>query len=589
MNSRSARPIILGLNAYHADAAAALMVGDELHAAAEEERFTRQKHQTGVPLNAARYCLGEVGLTLSEIDFVAINMAPSANRWRKLAFGLMRRPDLKLVLARLRTRKQRGNILQFLSQLLDDQVSGRRPPTLRYVEHHQAHLASAYLCSPFDEAAVVSVDGFGDFSSAAWGVGRGGRIYCQGRVYFPHSMGIFYEALTQYLGFPNYGDEYKVMGMAAWGQPTYLSALRQLVSFDDGKFQLNQEYFRHARENVEYSFDSGAPVIGQLFSTKLENLLGPARQPGGPVGQREYDLAASIQALYEEMLLGFLKRVQARTGLSRLCLAGGCAMNSLANGRIPYQAGFKDVYIPLAPGDAGGAAGAAMYLSALSGAGRCRTVDSAALGPKFERAQIEQAVAQKQAELEKAGVHVQALADNELFLRVAQSLANGDVVGWFRGRMEFGSRALGNRSILVDPRRSDMQAYLNGKIKLRESFRPFAPSVLEDFVSDWFDCESAVPFMSQVFPVLPDKRAIVPAITHQDGTGRLQTVSRTANPAYYSLISAFNQLTGVPLLLNTSFNENEPIVCTPQEALDCFLRTRMDTLVLESFVLTRKP
>ncbi len=591
--------IVLGINAFHGDSAACLVRDGELLAAAEEERFRRIKHWAGFPSEAIRYCLEEAGVGLDAVDVVALNQDAKANLGKKIGFTLARRPDLKLVLDRIRNKRERAGVDRLLAEAFPDQsFRGRVMP----VEHHLAHLSSAFHVSPFDQAVVVSVDGFGDFASGAWGEGSGSDIDISGRVYFPHSLGIFYQALTQFLGFPHYGDEYKVMGLAPYGKPAYLEAMREIVKLEaDGGYRLNLDYFRHHKEKVEYEWENGVPAVGQLYSDALESLLGPARAADEPLEQRHRDIAHSIQAMYEEAFFHLLNHLHAQYGHDALCLAGGCAMNSVANGKVRRNTPFKQVYIQSAAGDAGGAIGAAFVAwhdlnpspqpSPPGGErGRARFVmDHAYWGPSFSDEQIGEILGQRQAEIEQAGCRIEQIADEAALCdRTAAAIAEGQVVGWFQGRLEWGPRALGNRSIVCDPRRADMKDILNLKIKRRESFRPFAPSILREAVAAWFEEDDEVPFMMKVFQIREEKRAEIPAVTHVDGSGRLQTVYQHTNPRYHRLISAFQELTGVPIVLNTSFNENEPVVCRPEEALDCFLRTRMDVLVLGSWFIHRQ-
>ena len=578
---------ILGMNAYHGDSAAAVVIDGRLVAAAEEERFRRIKHWAGFPSEAVRYCLRESGLKLGDVAHLALNQNTRANFGRKLRYLIGTRPSPKLVLQKLRSRSRRSGVEDLLAQAFPgERLTGQQ----HRVEHHLAHLASAFLVSPFNEASAVSVDGFGDFASAAWGLGNGLSIGVEEKVYFPHSLGVFYQALTQYLGFPHYGDEYKVMGLAPYGEPNQVEALRKLVHLQkDGGYQLNLEYFRHATERVDFSWEGGEPTIGTLYAPALETLLGPARGPDKELTRRHRDIARSVQAVYEEAFFNLLAHVHKRHGSDRLVLAGGCAMNSVANGKVTTRSPFKEVYVQSAAGDAGGAIGAAFAVwSRLSGEKRRFVMDHAYYGPQYSAEEIGALLASNARQLEGASCRVQEIpASPELCKRTAQAIADGRVIGWFQGRMEWGPRALGNRSIVCDPRRADMKEILNRKIKRRESFRPFAPSILREAVSDWFEQDGDVPFMMQVFPIRLEKRPLIPAVTHVDGSGRLQTVTREANPLYYSLIEAFRDLTGVPMVLNTSFNENEPVVCKPEEALDCFLRTRMDVLVMGRYYVER--
>ena len=578
---------ILGINAFHGDASACLVQNGKLIAAAEEERFRRIKHWAGFPSEAIRYCLETAGLSLSDVHHVAINQDSRAHRWKKLRYVLTARPDMQLVLNRLKNRKRRASLEQLLEHAF---------PTVSFqgkkmsVEHHLAHLASAFYVSPFREAACVSIDGFGDFSSTAWGMGSDTQITEQGRVYFPHSLGIFYQALTQYLGFGNYGDEYKIMGLAPYGKPAYLAEMREIVHLTEkGTFKLNLAYFKHHQETVEYTWEGGEPKVGQLFDAQLETLFGPARQKDEALTERHKDIARSVQAMYEEAFFHLLNHVHQKTGAEALTLAGGCAMNSVANGKVYQHTPFKKVYVQAAAGDAGGAIGAAMVCwHQTPNATRTSPISHAYWGPQSEEASVEALLNDQKPALQTANCRVAEITNEGLLCQqVATAISEGKVVGWFQGRMEWGPRALGNRSIVCDPRRADMKDILNLKIKRRESFRPFAPSILREETKNWFETDDDVPFMMQVFQIREAKQQWIPAVTHLDGSGRLQTVDKTDNPRYHRLIKAFFDMTGVPVVLNTSFNENEPIVCRLEEALDCFLRTQMDMLVLGNWVIAR--
>jgi carbamoyltransferase len=580
---------ILGINAFHGDSSACLLKNGRLLSAVEEERFRRIKHWAGLPSESIRYCLDNAGITLSEVEVIAINQDSRANMGKKFGFSLRKRPDLKYVLDKLRTRKEREGLAGQLARIFPEQpFSG----TVAAVEHHRAHLSSAFHVSPFTRAVVVSVDGFGDFASGAWGLGDGTSIDIDGRVYFPHSLGSFYQALTQFIGFPNYGDEYKVMGLAPYGKPLYLEQMREIVGLrGDGGYQLNLDYFKHHRENVVFEWENGSPVVGQIFSDKLSVLLGPARGAEEKLTQRHFDIAHSVQAMYEEAFFHLLNTLHVRYDSENLTLSGGCAMNSVANGKVCRNTSFKNVYIQSAAGDAGGAIGAAFsaWHDTNPAAGRQFVMNHAYYGPGYSNEAISRVIEMSAPDLEAESISVSKMSDDSaLFQKTAESIAAGKVVGWFQGRMEWGPRALGNRSILCDPRRADMKEILNLKIKRRESFRPFAPSVLREAVSVWFEEDADVPFMMKVFQIRASKREQVPAVTHVDGSGRLQTVFEDTNPRYYALIQAFYKISGVPMLLNTSFNENEPVVCKPEEALACFLRTRMDVLVLGDWYLQRK-
>jgi carbamoyltransferase len=587
---------ILGLSAFHADASAAALAGGRLVAGVEEERFRRVKHWAGFPERALAYCLAEIGGDLGEVTAVAVSRQPRAYLLRKAMLALSHPRSLRRAASRARNLAQVATLERRIAAAWGN--GGQRTsraPRLHPVEHHLAHVASAFFCSPFEEAACLSVDGFGDFVSTMLAVGRANAVEVLQRVHYPHSLGQLYTAVTQYLGFPAFGDEYKVMGLAAYGEPALAATVAEIVpGLPDGTFRLDLRYFRHLSEGVDMTWDDGAPTLAPLFTPALERLLGPARRPGEELTQRHRDVAASLQRVYEERFFALVRALLRRTGQKRLALAGGCAMNSLANGKLFEQTGVEQVYIQAAAGDAGTALGAALWVQhAVLRAPRGFVMEHCYWGPAYGEAEIRQAIAARIPG--SAGhdgswgeVHVETAADaDRLTAETAGALARGEVVGWFQGRAEWGPRALGNRSILADPRRPDMKQLLNAKIKRRESFRPFAPSILEERTGEWFTIDYPDPFMIKVYPIRPEKRPRIPAVTHVDGTGRLQTVSRRANPLYWQLIRAFEEATGVPMVLNTSFNENEPIVNTPGEALDCFLRTRMDRLVLGPVTLRR--
>jgi carbamoyltransferase len=576
--------VILGINAYHADAAACVVRDGTLVAAAEEERFRRKKHWAGFPLHAIRYCLTEAKVEPRDLTHVAVNRNSRANFLRKLTYVMAHRPSPHFLLGRLRNRRQITGIAKEIGALPGQAFVG----SIEYVEHHLAHLASAFYPSPFREAIVVSVDGFGDFASAAWGCGIDTSLSLDGRVFFPHSLGIFYQAMTQYLGFPHYGDEYKLMGLAAFGNSSCHASLSKLVTLhNNGSFALDLKYFRHHSDDIAYEWPGGEPVCGPLFSQVLVDALGPPRSTDSPIDDKHRNLAWATQAVYEDAFFHLLNTLQRRDRHSAVALAGGCAYNSVANGKIRDRTAFTRCYLQSAAGDAGGAIGAAYAVWHRNGS-RSPQLTHAFWGPSFGESECSALLTDRQAVIKAEACSVRHIEDEqELVELTAHAIANGLVVGWFQGRMEWGPRALGNRSILCDPRRADMKDILNLKIKRRESFRPFAPSVLREAVADWFERDDDVPFMLQVFPIRPERRALIPAVTHFDGTGRLQTVDRTGNPRYYAVIEAFSRLTGVPMVLNTSFNENEPVVCRPEEALDCFLRTKMDVLVLGNWFVRR--
>ncbi len=575
---------ILGINAYHGDASASLYRDGELLAATEEERIVRVKHWAGLPVQATRFCLEDAGIHLGDVDVIAVSRNPWAKMLHKVWYAL--RQGMPISSIRRRT-SHIGGVRSIVSDLARQLGHAGPLPKVHFIEHHRCHMASAFYPSPFEEAALLSIDGMGDFSSVRRGRGRGTRIECFDSVTFPHSLGFFYTMFTQFLGFPHYGDEYKVMGLAPYGKPLYVEKVRKLIQLlPNGLFKLDLRYFSRLRTADWMTLENGIPTVKPMFSKVFIDEFGPPRQKGESLTEYHKDLAASVQRVTEEVIFHMAEDLHRRTGLPYLCLAGGVAQNSVANGKITSNTAFQRVFIPPAAHDAGTAAGAALYVyHHLLGKPRLTYRPQPYTGAHFSVEQIEAFLDSQSLN----GYHRYRFDEDKLIDVVSDALMAGKVVGWFQGRAEFGPRALGNRSILVDPRRADAKDLLNMKIKRRESFRPFAPSILREFTAEYFEKDDEVPFMEKVFPIKADKRAAIPAVTHVDGTGRLQTVSRESAQRYYKLIERFYQKTGVPVLLNTSFNENEPIVNDPAHALDCFLRTQMDLLVLENFIISRQP
>jgi carbamoyltransferase len=578
--------IILGINAYHANSSAAIVVDGRLLAAVEEERLNRVKYAAGLPARAILYCLDQAGAKLSEVDHIAVPRNPWARLGTKLRFA-MRMP--RFALDRARVMRRFAGVKADLANAFEMPVENIQAQFHR-IEHHTAHLASAYFVSPFENSAVLSADGLGDFASCMWALGEGPKMQPLGEVRFPHSLGMYYTALTQYIGFWKFGDEYKVMGLAAYGEPEFLEEFRRIV-YADGplSFRLGLEYFTHQSQGADMSWREAnrTPVLGRLFSQYLEKRLGPARKEGEPLEQRHRNIAASMQAALEEVLAAHWSALAKTTKQKSLCLAGGVAFNCLANGKIFDRSTFERVYVQPAAGDAGLSVGAAFAVNhQVLGRPRQFVMDHAAWGPEFSRPDIVQAIDTFHGQGDDASIT--DVDEKTLLETTAKHIANGKIVGWFQGRVEWGPRALGQRSILADPRRPEMKEILNRRIKHREIFRPFAPSILEEATGDFFEKTHPSPFMTFAYNVRPEKRSVIPAPTHVDGTARLQTVSRNTNPLYWKLLRAFGDQTGVPVLLNTSFNDNEPIVCRPEEALDCFRRTQMDVLVIGKFILEKK-
>jgi carbamoyltransferase len=555
--------------------------------AVEEERFTRIKHWAGFPIQSIKFCLENANLKISDIDKISLNFDPNANLLKKILFIIKKKPSVGLILNRLKRKKKYQSIKTILDkEFTDDKFKG----DIENIEHHYAHLSSAYHVSPFDKACVLSVDGFGDFASTAWGFGENNQIIINKKIYFPHSLGIFYQAITQFLGFKNYGDEYKIMGLAPYGKPTFVNKLKEILQLNsDGTFKLNLDYFKFYKQNFSYKWDAGEIKIEDLYSEKLINLLGEEKTKKNKIEDFHKDLAHSTQKVYEEAFLNILNNLFKKYKNENLCISGGCGMNSVANGKILNNTNFKNIYVQPAAGDAGGSIGAA-YASYFKDNKNKKNfqMTHSYWGTSFDDKQILKTINENEIKIKNQNCkHEKILDDESLCKIVSKMISEGKVVGWFQDKMEWGPRALGNRSILGDPRRADMKDILNIKIKRRESFRPFAPSILREYVKDWFEQEDDVPFMMKVYQVKKNKRHEIPAVTHVDGSGRLQTVKQETNSKYYNLIKQFYNLTNVPILLNTSFNENEPIVSKPEEALDCFLRTKMDVLVLGNNLIQR--
>jgi carbamoyltransferase len=574
---------ILGINAYHADSSAAIFKNGILIAATEEERFRRVKHWAGFPSEAIKFCLEQVNITIDELEYIAIGRDPKAKFWKKIQF-VMSNP--KIGFSTLKNRFENFNQVttlekEFLKIYPNTDINKIKNKIVQ-VEHHHAHLASAFFASPFEEAAVLSIDGSGDFTTTMLAMGKGNQIDAFESIDFPHSVGFFYTAMTQFLGFPHYGDEYKVMGLAPYGEAKYIDKLRLLVKINkEGLFKLDLSYFNVIQSTIVTYGEDNIPVVSQLYSNKLETLFGKPRNPKDELTQFHKDIAASTQRFTEEIIVHILNYLHKKTSCTKVCIAGGVAQNSVANGKLTSQTPFKEIYFPSAGHDAGISMGAGLYVyNQIKKEERAPTQWSAFTGSKFSNDEIEEF-------LKLRGIVYTKYSDNELYDIVTDCLINAGVVGWFQGRAEFGPRALGGRSILADPRRTDAKELLNSKIKRRESFRPFAPSILEDYVSEYFEKDEKVPFMEKVFKIKPEKHSEIPAVTHVDGTGRLQSVNSTVAARYYNLIDTFRKKTGVPVLLNTSFNENEPIVNSPEHALNCYLRTSMDMLVLENCIISR--
>jgi carbamoyltransferase len=573
--------LILGLNMFHGDASAALVQDGEVVFAIAEERLNRIKHYAGFPSLAIKACLDFVGAKITHVDHVAVGQDSDANLAKKVQYALAN-PARILNFIRLRQRKQpMRNVAALIAQALDVD-----PAALAFqqhhVEHHIAHIASAYYCSPWEKAAGFSYDGSGDFVSTMMARCEDNHIEVLDRVFLPDSLGSFYTMICEFIGYPQYGDEGKVMGLAPYGKDRFCDSLGEVVGLRNGSFNLDTSFFNPLGSNQGMQImPDGTVSLARHFSPRMVKTFGQPREPRTEITQREMDLAYAMQRRFEDVLFHLLTQLHQRVPCEDLAMAGGCALNSVANGKLFAHTPFRRTWIQPAAGDEGLAIGAALHVyHAVLNQTRCFVMKNSYLGPEFSNARIE-------SDLRNANLRYRKLEREPLLDVVAQQIATGNVVGWFQGRMEWGPRALGNRSILAHPGLPGMKDILNARIKQREWFRPFAPSILEERQCEYFEHDHPSPFMLHVYKIRPDKRAQLSAVNHVDDTGRLQSVSREENPLYYELIRAFEQKTGIPVVLNTSFNENEPIVCQPGEAIDCFKRTRMDALAIGPYVTVK--
>jgi len=573
--------LILGLNMFHADASAAIVKDGEVVFAVAEERLNRKKHFGGFPALSIRACLDYVGASIYDVDHVAIGQDTDANLAKKVQYALSN-PSRILNFIKMRQRKEEMRDLRTLIIKSLDADPQRLRFTEHHLEHHIAHIASAFYCSPWDNAAGFSYDGSGDFVSTMTARCHGREIEVLERVYLPHSLGSFYTMICDFIGYRKYGDEGKVMGLAPYGKDTYCEQIKKLIHSKNGSFQLDLDYFQALGSNQGMQVkEDGTVELARHFSDRMVEMFGEPRVPGSEITQRDMDLAFAMQHCFEEVFFELLNGLHAKVPTENLAMAGGCALNSVANGKLFDRTPFRQTWIQPAAGDEGLAIGAALhtYHSVLKQP-RKFVMKNSYTGPEFSDTQIESCL--KAANLKYRRMERQPLLD-----AVAEQMAAGNIVGWFQGRMEWGPRALGNRSIVAHPGLPTMKDTLNARIKQREWFRPFAPSILADRQHEYFEHDHPSPFMLHVYKIRPEKRAQLCAVNHVDDTGRLQTVSREENPLYYDLIQAFERKTGIPVILNTSFNENEPIVCKPEEAIDCFQRTKMDVLAIGSYLVLK--
>jgi carbamoyltransferase len=575
--------LVLGINSAHADSSAVLVSEKGILAGIAEERLNRKKHCAGFPRLAVQEVLRMAGASLADVTDIAVARDPRANMTAKAAY-VARHPvqALPRALDRLRVHRDVASTSDLVAEAMGAPASSVAAE-FHQVEHHVAHVASSFFCSSFERATGITADGAGDFASALVASCEGTRIDVRRRTLWPHSPGIFYTAVCQLIGFDRFGEEYKVMGLSAYGANRFVRQMRELASYVPGQgFRLDLRFFRHhEQERGLEIIDDGEVSVPPLWGPEMERVLGPARKRPAPIEDRERDLAASMQTHFEDMYLRYVNDAVGEVGIRDVVMAGGCVLNSVANGRMITEGAVDRAYFHPAASDDGTAAGAALYvLHSVRGARRGEAMKSAYVGTEWSASDIEKAVV-------ASGMPFKCLERDALLAEAADALAQGRITGWFQGREEWGPRALGNRSILCHPGWPDMKATLNARIKNREPFRPFAPVVQAEKLSTCFQGTHEVPFMIIVYKVRPEWKARLQAVTHEDGTGRVQTVTREQNALYYDLLSVFEKKTGTPVLLNTSFNENEPIVHTPEQAIDCFKRTRMDCLGIGPFWLQK--
>lgn len=578
--------VILGINAYHPDSSACLLIDGEIKIAIEEERLNRIKHWSGFPKLSIMECLKNQKILTTEIDVIAINHNFYSNLLNKIKFVFSTKPRLTFYLNRLNSHFKKKNIIDTFKEEIGELKKNCK---LFEADHHKSHVASAYFDSPFKDAVNLSIDGFGDFASLSWGLTKDQNIIIDKKILFPHSLGIFYEAFTQLLGFKNFGDEYKIMGLSSYGKPSEISKVRKIIDIKkNGEFSLNLNYFNHYKKSNNYSWNNCSPKSPILFNKKIFEVF-DQKELNKNISEYHKNIACSVQKIYEEVFFEILDHIYKKYQIRNLTLSGGCAQNSLANGKITDNSQFENIFVASNPGDAGGAIGSA-YLSHYNFFKEKPKKVGAYLGNEYSETSISTDIKNHEEIIKQKNCSTYSFKTEEEVLKfTAKQISLGNIVGWFQGKMEWGPRALGNRSILADPRNKNIKEIINLKIKRRENFRPFAPSILFEDAYEWFENFSGEePFMSRVFKFKDDKMKLVPSVVHLDGTGRLQTVKKDDNFLFYKLIETFKSLTGVPLILNTSFNENEPIVNKPEQAIDCFLRTDMDLLVMGRNIIYRK-
>lgn len=580
--------IILGLNIFHAESSACIIKDGNIIASCEEERFTYVKNFAGFPLNSIQYCLKQAGLnSLNDLDCISVNSNPYYNLKEKLFYAFKNSFSVNFI-PRLALLRKKHNVYEVLKENFKETYNKK----IDYVPHHRSHISLAYFSSGYKNAIGFSYDAAGDFSTAEVYYCDQKKIKLIKKTIFPHSLGILYQAMTQFIGFKKYGEEYKFMGLAAYGEPNFLDEIRSLVKFNQKKlFELNLKYFRHQKIGFSFNFETSSPNYKNLFSNEMENLLGPSLDNSEKIGKREMDIACSTQIVFEEIVFKILNNLNEEFDTDNLVLSGGCSFNSSLNGKILDKTNFKNLYIPSNCGDAGGALGCALDTVFHFDKKNLKNkkLTNAYLGPEYTNEHIENNLINNIDDEIKKKIEIKKMDnDNELFNLVTEKLIDSKIVAWFQGKLEFGPRALGNRSIIADPRKREMKEIINLKIKLREKFRPFAPSILIDKFKEFFDYDLNIPFMNQVLKVKDNMRDLIPAVVHVDGSARVHTVSRDINEKYYLLIENFYKKTGIPVLLNTSLNINGPICQSPEDAYECFIKSDIDLLVMGNWVLIKK-
>lgn len=572
----------LGINIYHPDSSAVLIVDNEIIAAVEEERFTKVKHSSGFPFNSINFCLNYGNINFQDLDLISVNYNKYYNIDKKFFFFLKNIFKINFF-NKFKDLKKKNSF----SDILFEKYQSSANLKIKFVPHHISHIASSFFCSGFDEAVGLSFDATGDFSTTESFIMKNNKIKLIDKINFPHSLGIFYQSITQYLGFREYGDEYKVMGLSGYGKPNYENEIKKLFSKinDNGDYLLNLEYFNHHYTGFKYNFSEGEKIIfADLFSNKLEDLLGKKRGESEKIDTKHMDIASSAQKVFEDIVFKKLNFLYKKYKIENLCLAGGCAFNSLLNGKIKDNTNFKNIFIQPNSGDAGGALGSALYSNSKEKYFDNKKLSNICLGPQYTNDYIEKILSK----YKKNFFYKKFLSREELNKIIAKYIYDSKVVGWFQGRMEYGPRALGNRSILGNPINPKMKDIINLKIKLREEFRPFAPSILVEKANEYFYMQDfEIPFMNYVVKVKPITLTKAPSIVHVDNTSRVQTVSKKENNNFYDLINEFYKLSNIPILLNTSLNVHGPISENPDDAINCFMKTSMDVLVIEDWVLTK--